>query len=281
MTHKSLAERSSNFHVRQFGHEEVFHCLVANETGAKVAVVVHGITGNKRDMALIAEGLAKRGYAVYCPDLPGHDATDPLDNLQSFSSLGQWLERCIGAIGKTPDILIGNSFGSAVCYSYAQQGFLPSRAKLILGCPTPDVALKTRFLREASGFLPQKLMTKLYNSRPGIWLRVIILSQTPKGSSARAWLYESEYHKVSLIDTSICHVMSKLLDQDNPYKAGELSEDVQRRTVVMVGDRDNVLTRKSLKILRQLLPNARFDIISGAGHLLHFEAIEDTVGHAD
>lgn len=281
MKHRTLEEISYAFRRRTFGKDEKFHFLVANEKGAKVAVVMHGITGNKRDMALIAKGLTKRGYAVYCPDLPGHDATAPLDDLRSFSALGAWLDRCIGSIGRTPDIVIGNSFGSAVCYSYAQQGFLPAHAKLILGCPTPDVTLKTRFLREAGGFLPEKLMTKLYNSRPGIWLRVIVLSQAPKDSSARAWLRESEYHKVPLINIPICHTMSKLLDEDNPYESSGLSEDIQRRTVVMVGDGDNVLTRKSLKILRQLLPYARFDIIRGVGHLLHFEAYEDTVRHAD
>ena len=49
-----------------------FSFLVANEAAPKVAVMMHGVTGNKLDMAAMAEAAVKLGYAVYMPDLPGH-----------------------------------------------------------------------------------------------------------------------------------------------------------------------------------------------------------------
>ncbi|HEU5121281.1 MAG TPA: alpha/beta hydrolase [Candidatus Saccharimonadales bacterium] len=248
-----------------------FFWLVANESAEKVVVLVHGVTGNKLDMVALGEEYIKQGYAVFAPDLPGHGSAPAL-NADTFDDLGNWLRDFIFAIGRTPDILAGNSFASAICYNFATQGYLSPSTHLILACPTPDIAWSSRALRRASGVLPSKLAIKSYNSRLAIKARVAYLSKS-KRSSAKQWLNESEYLKIPFIDAAVSNRMSMLLESHNPYLVS-LPEKVQRQITVIVGEKDNVITKQSLPTLRKILPHARLLLVPHVGHILHFEAPE-------
>lgn len=66
--------------------------------------------------------------------------------------------------------------------------------------------------------------------------------------------------------------MSSLLDTHNPYFAPAPPLDVQERITIILGTKDNVVTKRSLPLLRRLLPRARMIMVPGVGHILHFEA---------
>ncbi len=244
--------------------------LVANESAKKAVILVHGVTGNKLDMVVLGAEYVKRGYAVYAPDLPGHGKA-PVSDAKTFDDLGDWLKECIEAIGRHPFMIVGNSFASAMCYNYAIQGYLSPDTHLILSCPTPDIAWTSRALRRASGILPNKTATKAYNSYLGIKIRVEYLARS-REPSAKKWLNESEYHKIPFIEARVGNHLSKLLATHNPFLAPMLPVEVQKQITVIVGAKDNVITRKSLPMLRQILPKARILIIPSVGHILHFEA---------
>jgi pimeloyl-ACP methyl ester carboxylesterase len=271
--HTSLTELGQQF------HEEVKHAsgttfawLVANKTADKVALLIHGVTGNKLDMVVVGSEFVKRGYAVYAPDLPGHGSAPALD-AKSFNELGDWLRDCIQTIGRTPDVIVGNSFASGICYNFAAQGYLNKNTHLILSCPTPTIGWSSRALRRASGILPPKFATNAYNSRPAIATRVAYLGKI-NHPSAKKWLRESEYHKIPFIDATVGNRMSTLLDTHNPYHAPPLPPEVQKQITVIIGAKDNVITRRSLPYLRRILPLARMMIVPKVGHILHFEAPE-------
>lgn len=244
--------------------------LAANEAAKKAIILVHGVTGNKLDMVVLGAEYVKRGYAVYAPDLPGHGSAPVLD-ARTFDDLGNWLRDCIAAINRQPFMIVGNSFASAMCYNYATQGYLAKETHLTLSCPTPDIAWTSRALRRASGILPNRLATKAYNSYLGIKIRVDYLAQSDE-PSAKKWLNESEYHKIPFIEAKIGNHLSKLLATHNPYLAPMLPASVQKQITIVMGTKDNVTTRKTLPLLRRILPKARILIIPHVGHILHFEA---------
>lgn len=269
--HEKLAEIASDFQEKTFTKNgQTFFYLVANESAKKMVVLVHGVTGNKLDMAVVGRAYVRRGYAVYAPDLPAHGKA-PAISLSSFDDLGNWLKSCIEATHRVPDILIGNSFAAAICYNFAQQGYLRQKTHLILACPTPTIARISRLLRKASSVLPSSFATNRYNSRLGIYVRVHYLSRHPN-VSARQWLVESEYHKIPFIDAENANAIVMLLDTHNPYLGVRLPVTIQKQVTVIIGTKDNVVTRQSLPLLRRLLPEARFIIVPGVGHILHFEA---------
>lgn len=247
-----------------------FSYLVANESAKKMVVLVHGVTGNKLDMVAVGHEYVRRGYAVYAPDLPGHGSAKPIAT-KSFDELGTWLKNAIAATGRVPDVLMGNSFASAICYDFAQQGYLHKKTWLVLACPTPDIGWASRTLRRASYLLPAAIATGLYNTSWAIGARASYLLVS-HDISIRDWLYESERHKIPFIDAKVANVMSTLLATHNPYLGTRLPVAVQQQVIVVMGKQDNVVTKRALPLLHKILPHARFIIVPGVGHILHFEA---------
>ncbi len=269
--HQPLTEIGKQFHeVIKEDSNTAFCWLVANENAKKAVVLVHGVTGNKLDMVVLGSEYIKHGYAVYSPDLPGHGKA-PMFDARSFDDLGDWLKACIEAMGIQPALIVGNSFASGMCYNYAIQGYLSPDTHLVLTCPTPDIAWSSRALRRAGGMLPNKVATRAYNTRLAINTRVSYLGQSDEPSS-RKWLNESEYLKIPFIQAKVGSQLSKLLATHNPYFAPMLPIEVQKQMTVVIGTKDNVITRKTLPTLRRILPEARMLIIPDVGHILHFEA---------
>lgn len=253
---------------------------VANEEASRTIVIIHGVTGGKEDMEIMGELSVRRGYAVYLLDLPNHGASSAMP-VENFEELSLWLRDAMRALDITPDILMGNSYASAICYTFAAQGFLPPQSKLILNCPTPDVALISTILGRILVRLPGKLPSTLYHSRALIFGRVNYLSRQ-RNDGSKELLHQSELRKIGVLDARVGIQMGNLMySKHNPYRRYELPEEIQRRTVVTIGDRDNVVTSRTINGLRQLLPYAKFDIIRGAGHILHFEAPAHVVEHVE
>jgi pimeloyl-ACP methyl ester carboxylesterase len=250
---------------------------VANEASDRKAVFVHGVTGAKEDMMIMGRKVATKGYATYLVDLPNHGKSSKID-IQTFDQMGEWLRNAIAAIGIAPDVIIGNSYGSAICYNYAAQGFLPRHTQLILGCPTPDISFMTVLLGKTLIHLPHSMIRPFYNSRAMIETRVAYLSRS-RNAQSRKLLRTSEMRKIPYLDVLAATKMGHMMRSHNPFQRARLSEAAQRRTTVVIGDRDNVVTSRSIAKLRRILPYASFDIVRGVGHILHFEAPEHIVQH--
>jgi pimeloyl-ACP methyl ester carboxylesterase len=251
-----------------------FPSLVAGlDTGTKTVVIIHGVTGNKQDMVVVGREYLKNGYAVYIPDLPGHGAS-PVMEAARFSDLSDWLAAYIKATGAVPDVLMGNSFGSAICYSLAQRGLLGDSTHLILACPTPRIAFMTRLLRLAGDRLPEGWVSRQYNAPWAIRMRTLYL-MLGRSKQARAWLEESEREKADFLNVKLADNFSMLLETDNPYDSVIPSSDVQRRMTIVIGEKDNVITPASVPLLKSQLQESTFVSVPGAGHILHFEAFKE------
>jgi pimeloyl-ACP methyl ester carboxylesterase len=264
----SLAERAGTF--REWEAPTGYRWLTKNEEADRAVVLVHGVTGSKVDMTVLGDEFVARGFAVYTPDLPGHGAAAPVE-MKSFDDLGDWLRGFVDATGRIPAAVVGNSFGSAICYNYAARGHMPAGTRLVLACPTPRVAAVTRALVRVSGLLPPDFVTRAYNRPFAIRARVAYLSRADD-EAARRWLYESEYTKELYLEARVMHRLTRLLHTHNPYAAALLPVDVQHRTTVVIGTDDNVVTGGSIAALREAMPGVRTVEVPGAGHILHFEA---------
>ena len=262
--HQVFTDNGTSYYVR-----------VANAAADKCVVLQHGVTGNSLDMVIMAQEFIANGYAIYLPDLPGHGKA-PTIPVHSFDDMGDWMAGCLRAIGRTPAAVICNSFGSAICYNYAARYPVDPATLIVLGCPTPLVSVATELLRRSGTLLPAKMSAKLYNLNLSIQLRTAYL-QIKKDKIVYDWLIESEKTKAPFIDVKMVNIMSRLLLSDNPYKKYKLPADVQRHTLVVYGDRDNVVPKGSSELLHNLMPDAQFEIIPGVGHILHFEAHHEYV----
>lgn len=86
------------------------------ESGVRLAVLVHGITGWWRTWWRVAPALAARGWRVTGVDLRGHGESPPIDGVASAASLAADLGATLDGLGVAPvDLLLGHSLGAAVC----------------------------------------------------------------------------------------------------------------------------------------------------------------------
>ena len=81
---------------------------------ARVAVLVHGVTGWHRTWWRVGPALAERGWRVIAVDQRGHGRSPRIEGHASISDLAADLAAVIDHIGAPVDALIGHSLGAAV-----------------------------------------------------------------------------------------------------------------------------------------------------------------------
>lgn len=273
MEYRSLQERGLDAVAKI---ELGFGWLELNPEGEKTAILLHGVTGGKDDMLILAERYVQLGYAVYCPDLPGHGGSAMID-LPDFAALGRWFAAFVSLVNRPIDLIVSNSYASAVIYQYLQMGLLPSKTHVILGCPTPKVAPITVGLTRLGQIIPPRVSWYLYNIPPS---RIFRTQYVYKGQDTASykWLVESEKRKYAYIGPDVAPKLSAaLFGANNPYDLPPLPVEVQQRITVVIGERDNVLNKPGRRYLHEILPHATFVSAGSAGHILHFEAVDSLV----
>lgn len=243
--------------------------IQCNTKSSKTVAIFHGVTGGKIDMMPLAERYVGLGYAVYAFDLPGHGGSKMLP-FRTYDDMADWMMRALGYLSRPINILISNSFSSSIVYHAMRKELLSESTKVIMGCPTPDSSRLADVLQSLSNHLPHKLGWFVYNSKPAQKIRVAAALQTRR-EDAWQWLSESERYKKETLTLDDSNTLTTLLYRQNPYQ-GVISNiyDVS----IVIGGKDNIITARTPEIVCQLIPHAQLIIVPEAGHILHFEAVE-------
>lgn len=268
MAHATLKQLRQDFVT----HRSNGYGWLEGGSGKKTVVLVHGVTGGKNDMLPLAVKYREQDFHVYCLDLPGHGDSDWVDE-PTFERTATWLKEFLDLIG-APDVLVSNSYSSAVAYALTQRGLLPEKTHLILGCPTPDTSRLTKSLYRAGMIIPTRLAWHMYTTLPVQYLRTSVAAKK-LGMTSLRWLMESERAKRPTINPIAFETLSVRLFIENPYEGPRIDKATQRRMSVILGTRDNIVTKRTARILRELLPGAKHIAANKAGHILHFESVDD------
>lgn len=245
-----------------------FEC---NTNADKVIIISHGVTGGKIDMVPLCKKYVELGFAVYAVDLPGHGGS-VMPEANDYDDLTRWLTKVLRVIDRKPDAIIGNSFSSSIVYHALRTGKISKSTKVVMACPTPDQSRLADFLQGLSSHLPSKFAWEVYNTKPVQRIRMAsALKIRPRREDAWEWLFESESGKKSSLALEDSNTLTTMLYEKNPYIKG-VSEDYD--ITVIIGSKDNIITSKTREIMKGLLPAATFITAPGAGHILHFEAVD-------
>ena len=137
-----------------------------NTSADKAVILFHGVTGGKIDMVPLAERYVNFGYAVYAIDLPGHGGS-VCPQLNSYDDLVDWFTNALTCIGRTPDVIISNSYASSMVYHALRTEKIPRNTKVIMACPTPKMTLVADTMQLLSNLLLNaRFGWAIYNSRP-------------------------------------------------------------------------------------------------------------------
>lgn len=235
-------------------------------------VMIHGFRGTHHGLELIAKNLNQ--YEVVIPDLPGFADGDELPGYD-LDQYVLWLKKFIGRHNDRP-ILLGHSFGSIICAEYAKR-YPKTIDKLILVNPIGAPALDgPRAILSKLALAYYQIGEKLPGSLAKNWLAskavVQIMSSTmakTKDKDLRKYIHQqhhthfSKFHSPESLSQGFkTSIQNSVLDSA-PY--------IKVPTLLVVGDKDDITPLEKQNALLQKFSQAKMAIITGVGHLTHYE----------
>lgn len=215
-------------------------------------VLVHGLRGDSGNWERVLPPLARRGFRVAAPDLPGYGGSESPPRPASMDGqarrLALWLEEWAGG---EPAVLVGNSMGGWLVLRVAlARPELVSRLVLVdsaglLFTPPPSRVLMARRPADMG-----ENLSRLFHRPP---FPAVLL----KGALARR---EPRVSLELLGDMS----SGRVLVQD-------LLGALDRPTLVLWGAGDSIIPKEVGERLARGIPGARLAVLEGSGHVPMFE----------
>jgi pimeloyl-ACP methyl ester carboxylesterase len=236
-------------------------------------VLLHGIGRSLEDWSETMPALAVR-HRVYAPDLIGFGLTDKPDVPYSLAGLARFVHHYLAAAGETrPVTVIGNSLGGAVAQQFAVM-YPAQVSRLVLVNSAgfgQEVTVALRLL--AVPYLGERLMVP----SPRTSARVVdSLFHNPQFATP-----ERQQHAQLLAgqpDRARSYLrVARFLGDWRGVRPGwrdTLTRRLAERrlpTLVVWGDRDQVLPARHLEQARRLYPHARSHLFAQTGHLPQIE----------
>lgn len=261
LSHAVLVARGADSWMgRLAGHTVQRYSIRGTGTGAPV-LLLHGLNANATSMASLLPALKNVSSRLALFDLPSHGRSPhPQGAGLSLADYGAVALKAAEELfdeTQRPIVLVGNSLGGALSFHVAHK-----RPDLVAGlvglnpagapCTAQAVALlPTGFNTVHDG--SEKMAELLFARAPAIYWFV-------GKDIARGW--------------SSAPVQKLLADARAGALGGMVSELLARvvaPALILWGAEDRLLPYASADELRRLLPNARVEIVPGAGHVLQLE----------
>lgn len=238
-------------------------------------VVVHGYRGEHHGLEPVVAHL--RGVRIISPDLPGFGESDALvGRPHDIAGYSAWLVEFVAALGLTGTaVILGHSFGSIVVAAAVADGLPTPRVILINPIAAPALEGPNGFMSRLTLLyyrlgraLPQRLGAALL----GNWLIVrfmsVFLAQS-KDPELRRWIHgqHHEYFSRYANRDSVVEGFEASISSDVSMFAARISQP----TLLIGADNDPITTVAAQRHLQTLFPDARLTILTGVGHLVHYE----------
>ncbi len=240
-----------------------------------VIIMIHGFRGTHHGLDLIAKDL--NNYRVIVPDIPGFGETTPLTDEHSIDNYVTWLAKFIKDLNlSTPPVLLGHSFGSIIASSYASK-YPTTITKLILVNPIGAPALKgpkAIMTQLAVAYywlgrkLPEKPATMLLSAKPIVLVMSSAMAKT-RNKDLRKFIHSQHLQHFSSFTNR--QVVAEAFKASIHNTVRDTAADVPVPTLLIAGDIDDITPLNKQRELNQMFPDSKLEVISGVGHLTHYE----------
>ncbi|WP_052195269.1 alpha/beta fold hydrolase [Deinococcus radiopugnans] len=236
-------------------------------------VLLHGIGRSLEDFEPTIRALSGT-HRVYAPDLIGFGYTDKPQVNYSLPGLARFVRHYLDAVGETrPVTLIGNSLGGAVAQTFAviypeqtrglglvnSAGFGRDVALALRLCALPGLGERLLAPGPASARrVTRSLFASPAFATPERVAHTLALARQP--GAARAFL--SVLRSIGTVRGARAEWQAKL--------AGRLPA-LKRPTLIVWGDRDEILPAHHLEAARRTHPHATVHLFTQTGHVPQIE----------
>ena len=228
------------------------HYLAEGPTAGPVVVLVHGLGGRAEDWTNLAPWLARAGYRVYMPDLPGYGRSEtPADFSYSVPDEAGVVVAFFDALGLKQVDLGGWSMGGWIVQRIAIEH--PDRVRRLMlfdsagiyAKPTWDTALFTSTTPEQLHQFYALLMP-IPPQVPGFVVRDIL-----RITKKRSWITQRA-------------LGSMLAGRD---VTDSLLPQLKMPVLIVWGELDRITPLSQGEKIHELIPQSQLEVIPGCGHL--------------
>ena len=244
----------------------------ASQASRGTILFVHGYRGNHHGLEAIAGALPD--FDVLIPDLPGFGASEPFKYRHSIIAYSTWLTEFVRTLGLQDAVILGHSFGTIVTASAACHGL---QNRLVLVNPVSffqrtgiDKTLKqlTDWFYGVGGALPEKGGNYLLKNPMFVRLMSEVLAKT-ENKALRAWIHQQ--HNANFSEFAERRVALEGYASSNSRSVAAYAPRISNEVLLIVGELDDITKLPDQHRVLRLFPDAKFALIRGVGHLVHYE----------
>ncbi|MBF4995259.1 alpha/beta hydrolase [Arthrobacter gandavensis] len=246
------------------------------DTAGPAVFMVHGFRGDHHGLLRLVEALPNN--RVILPDLPGFGQAAALPGTHDAAAYAGFVRAGFEALGLGADtVLLGHSFGSIIAARTAAAN--PELiSELILVNPISEPALKgpkafTSKLAElyylAAASLPEKPGRALL-ANPLIVRGMSVLMAKTRDPALRHWIHgqHDAYFSAFASRAVVLEAFRSSISETVRDSAALLKMPV----LLVAADRDDIGSVPAQCRLAELVPDSELEILTGVGHLVHYEA---------
>jgi pimeloyl-ACP methyl ester carboxylesterase len=228
------------------------HYYALGPSDGRALVLVHGLGGRAEDWTKLAPQLAKAGFRVYLPDLPGYGESDkPANFSYSVSDEAKIVAGFLDALGLKQVDLGGWSMGGWIVQLVAADR--PERVRRLMLFDSAGLYVKPDWdiglFTPSSAAEIDKLDALLMPRPPHV--PAFVARDILRTSQQHAWII----HRA---------IDSMLTGRDTTDR---LLPGLRMPVLIVWGEVDHVTPLSEGKAMHRLIPQSQMTVISGCGHL--------------
>lgn len=275
-------KRAKRLTVTVAGVPSEYWFYPATNTGTgkvKDILLVHGYRGDHHGLESFAGALDD--FNVYAPDIPGFGISAPLTAEHTLANYVDWLIKFVSAIDIKKPVAIGHSFGTLMVSSAQAQEDLFSALVCINPVAGGITKGLSRFLMNGvKGYywLAHKMPTRLGMGMLKTRLLVDSMSAYTTKSRDRAlrkWIVGQ--HRQHFNSFANSHVVWESYIASISHTMQPYIELIHVPVFLVAAELDEVTPVEAVVAMSKKMKNSKMYEIKNCGHLVHYEAAENTV----
>jgi len=211
-----------------------------------IILILHGWGSRAENWSQVKELLEREGYKVFAPDLPGFGKNPPLSRPWAIDDYVEWLADFCEKNNLSQFFLLGHSFGGAISLKFS------------LKCPEK---VKKMFLVASSGIRRKNLKKKIFKKIANFSKFFSFFPFYP--------LFRKIFYKIIIKKSDYPYTEGimketylKVINEDLSF----LFSQVSVPTIIIWGEKDDVLPVENAYFMNQKIKNSNLIIIAGANH---------------
>ncbi|TYB85866.1 MAG: alpha/beta hydrolase [Kosmotoga sp.] len=241
----------------------------AGEENSEVLVLIHGFLGSSYDYSRIIPSLAER-YHIIAPDLIGFGFSTKNEKLDySKKSLSEFVYLTLIELNIYKFNVLGHSMGGEVALN------------LVLTHPE---SVSKLILIDSGGYLQNERRLPSNEFIGSLYLRTVFQNYLLQRSIFKLAFYDREVVQISGFKPAysmVYNIPSKTLykfnSDDDSGSITEKIKTIKTPTLIMWGDKDQLIDVKYAKIFNEDLLDSQLVIIKDSGHIPHIEKPNETL----